>query len=80
MDEGTRMSRQDPALTDLAEELGGDLPAGLASLPRETIAGLLVAIDEARQRQSDQLEASVDEISRLLPRPTRFLFRRAVRG
>jgi len=74
------VSHQDQALSTLAKALGDDPPAGLAALSRGSIADLVVAVEEAKERQSKQLEASVEKISRLLPRPTRFLLHRATRG
>ena len=59
----------------LKPELGGSVPGGLEELTEEELSGFASMLRIAKRRQSDELEAAVDEALEIVPR----LLRRPVR-
>jgi hypothetical protein len=59
----------------LKPELGGTVPGGLEGLTEEELTGFAAMLRAAKRRQSEELEAAVDEALEIVPR----LLRRPVR-
>jgi hypothetical protein len=59
----------------LGPELGGTVPDELEGLTEKELKGFAAILQSAKRRQSEQLEAAVDEALEIVPR----LLRRPVR-
>jgi len=67
-------------LAGLSEALGARPPKGLAALPPAALEELELAVREARTRQGEALEKSLDTSLRVAPRPLRPLLRKVLMG
>lgn len=67
----------EPATT-LTNELGAELPAGIAALPEPVLDRLLEQIHAARRRQAEILESSVNTALKGVPLPVRGIVRKAL--
>jgi hypothetical protein len=64
----------------LKSELGGKTPHGLDSLTETDMAGFAGILHDAKRRQSQELEESVDEALEIVPRLLRGTIRRILFG
>jgi hypothetical protein len=68
--------RGDRELRALEQRLGAKAPAGVAGLPKEQLSDLLAAINEARRRQAEELQAAGERAFSHVPRLLRMPIRR----
>lgn len=62
----------------LATELGGELPASVASLPEQVLTRLLEQVHAARRHQAEVLESSVKTAVKGVPLPVRSIVCKAL--
>lgn len=64
----------------LADELGGQVPDGLQALTDAQLRSFAEAVREAKQRQSEELEAAIGQSLEIVPRVCRRPVRKILFG